>query len=143
MATLQLNTKINASKEKIWGVLWDDTSYRRWAAVFMEGSHAVSDWNEGSEIRFLGTKNDGMFGIIEKKIPNQQMTFKHEGEIKNGIKEVNDWGEATESYFLSENNGVTDLAVVLSMKDNSEFEEYFRNTFPKALEIIKQISEGE
>ena len=32
---------INAPKEKVWKVLWDDSSYRKWTSVFMEGSYVV------------------------------------------------------------------------------------------------------
>lgn len=141
MTTLNFETKINAPKEKVWKALWTDDSYRKWTTAFMEGSYAVSDWNEGSKISFLSPRGDGMFGMIEKKIPNVQMTFKHLGEIKNGIEEPKDWGEATESYYLNEINGITDLIVKLKMEFTNEFEQYFNNTFPKALEIVKQISE--
>jgi Activator of Hsp90 ATPase homolog 1-like protein len=139
MTTLKFSAKINASKEKVWETLWNDTTYRQWTAAFMEGSYAKSDWKEGSKILFLTPKGDGMFSIIEKKIPNEQMTFRHLGEIKNGIEETKDWGAATESYYLAERNGMTNLDV--EMDATPEFEQYFNNTFPKALEILKQISE--
>src|SRR6187402_2241939 len=85
METLKFNTSIKASREKVWQVLWNDETYRKWTAVFGEGSHAESDWNEGSEILFLGAGgSDGMFSVIETKIPNEQMIFRHLGEIKNG-----------------------------------------------------------
>ncbi|MCW3091768.1 MAG: hypothetical protein JWP81_2837 [Ferruginibacter sp.] len=141
MTTLTFATKMNAPKEKVWDTLWDDASYRKWTAAFMEGSYAESDWQEGSKILFLSPKGDGMFGIIQIKIPNEQMTFKHLGEIKNGIEEPKDWGDATESYYLNEMNGMTELSVKITMEANPEFEQYFNNTFPKALEIVKQISE--
>ena len=141
MTTLTFATKINAPKEKVWDTLWNDSSYRKWTAAFMEGSYAESDWKEGSKILFLSPKGEGMFGIIQTKVPNEQMTFKHLGEIKNGIEEPKDWRDATESYYLNEINGVTELSVKLTMDANSEFEQYFNNTFPKALEILKQISE--
>ena len=37
---------INASKEKVWNVLFDDATYRIWAASFMPGSYAVTDRKE-------------------------------------------------------------------------------------------------
>ncbi len=139
MKKLKFTTTINAPKEKVWKTLWDDKSYRQWTAAFAEGSYAESDWNEGSKITFLTPKGDGMFGIIEKKIPNEQMTFKHLGELKNGIEEPKDWGDATESYHLSEKDGITELTV--QMDSTADFEQYFNDTFPKALESVKHISE--
>ncbi len=140
MTTLKFSIKINAPKEKVWDSLWNETTYKKWTAAFSEGSHAVSDWNEGSKILFLDAKGNGMFSIIDKKIPNQQMTFKHLGDVKNGIEVNSDWAEAKENYVLSENSGVTELNV--SIDSNQEFQIYFESTFPKALEFVKQISEN-
>ena len=61
------------------------------------------------------------------------------GEIKEG-KEINyDWAGSTEDYLLTETNGVTELDVQLDSTE--EFQDYFNKKFPKALELIKQISE--
>lgn len=140
MKALHFSTSINAPKEKVWDALWQDENYRRWTAIFYEGSYAESDWNEGSKILFLGPNGDGMSSMIEKKIPNKQMTFKHLGELKNGIEESKDWVDARESYFLNEKDGGTELKVELDAV--GEFEQYFRDTFPKALEAVKQIAEN-
>ena len=140
MKTTKFTTKINAPKEKVWDTLWNDSTYRQWTSIFAADSHAVSDWKEGSNIQFIDGKGDGMFSIIEKKIPNEQMSFKHLGELKNGIQEKKDWAGAMENYFLSETNGVTELT--MEMDINEEFEKYFSETFPKAIELIKQIAEN-
>lgn len=141
MAALHFTVNINARKEKVWETLWDDATYRQWTAAFHPGSYAESDWNEGSRILFLGPDGRGMFSVIDKKIPNQQMTFRHLGELKDGIEEPKDWGEdATESYQLHDKNGGTELTVQVS--GTGDFEEYLKNTFPKALEILKKIAEG-
>ncbi|WP_427872212.1 hypothetical protein [Flavobacterium sp. MMS24-S5] len=54
MEKLVFNIDIKAPKEKIWKVLWDDETYRKWTSVFAEGSYAESTWNEGDKIYFLG-----------------------------------------------------------------------------------------
>jgi uncharacterized protein YndB with AHSA1/START domain len=141
MTPLKFSIKINAPKEKVWSTLWNDSTYRQWTAAFAPGSHAVSDWNEGSKIKFLGDKGQGgMHSIIDKKIVNRQMTFKHMGEIKDGVETVSDWAGSKEDYVLSENNGATELTVTLDATE--EFKKYFEETFPKALAIVKQISEN-
>jgi hypothetical protein len=110
----------------------------------MEGSYAESSWEEGARIAFLSPDKNGMFGIIQTKIVNAEMTFKHLGEIKNGIEEKKNWENATESYQLSEIEEGTFLKVVLTMDDaNKEFEGYFNEAFPKALTILKQLCETE
>ena len=139
MNRLNFQSNINAPREKVWDTLWNDSTYRQWTSVFSEGSYAESDWNEGSKILFLSPKGDGMFSVIDKKIPNEQMTFRHLGEIKNGVEETKDWGGAIESYQLEEDNGVTKLNV--AMDATGDFEQYFKDTFPKALDLVKQIAE--
>ena len=140
MTPLKFSIKINASKEKVWSTLWNDTTYRQWTAAFMEGSYAESDWKEGSKIVFLSPGGNGMFGVIEKMVPNEKMIFKHQGEIKDGVEETKDWAGAHESYYLDENNGVTELNVEVDSV-GGEFEEYMKVAFPKALNILKEISE--
>lgn len=80
-----------------------------------------------------------MYYVIDKKIDNTQMKFKHLGEIKGGSDIKSDWGEACENYLLSENNGQTELKVELDTLE--EFQNYFVEVFPKALQLVKKISE--
>ena len=140
MTPLKFSIKINAPKEKVWSTLWNDSTYRQWTAAFAPDSHAVSDWNEGSKIKFLDGKGQGMHSIIDKKVTNQQMTFKHMGEIKDGVETISDWAGSKEDYMLSEDKGVTELNVTLDSTD--EFKKYFEEVFPKALDLVKQISEN-
>ena len=139
MKKANFSVKINAPKEKVWETLWNDKTYREWTSVFSEGSHAVSDWKEGSSIKFLSPSGDGMYSLIEKKTPYEEMTFKHLGEINKGVEETKDWAGARESYRLEETNGTTELRVQVDSTD--DFKEYFEKTFPPALQVVKQISE--
>jgi hypothetical protein len=139
MTTLHFKTQIDAPKEKVWQKLWSDEGYRKWASVFMEGCYAESDWNEGSKIKFLGPKGDGMSSIIKTRVENREMIFEHKGEIRNGVEETSDWNGALERYFLQDNNGGTELKVELQTTD--DFKDYFNTTFPKALDVVKEISE--
>jgi hypothetical protein len=139
MTTLNFSVTINAPKEVVWDKLWSDTSYRQWTSAFAQGSYAESDWQEGSKIRFLTPSGEGMYSIIEKMVPYEQMTFQHLGEIKSGAEEPKDWAGARESYDLEEHDGVTELKVYVDSV--GEFENYFQDTFPKALQIVRQICE--
>src|SRR3989338_10838243 len=65
---LTFTIQLNASPEKVWDVLWTENTYNQWTKGFNEGSHAVSDWKEGSEVLFLGDTDDGMYSRIEKKV---------------------------------------------------------------------------
>lgn len=140
MKKLKFQIQINAPKETVWNVLWDDQSYRQWTFVFSPGSRAKSDWEKGSRIEFVNETGDGMYALIEEKIPNAQMVFLHQGEIKNGKDTPGDWGQSREAYFLSEQNGQTELNVELDSPE--AFQEYFADTFPKALQLVKELSEN-
>jgi uncharacterized protein YndB with AHSA1/START domain len=140
MTTLEYAIEINAPKEKVWKALWKDENYRRWTSVFSEGSYAESDWREGSPIKFLTPNGSGMFSVIKTKKDNEQMVFEHLGEIKNGVEEKKDWAGNSESYFLSQNGNTTTLTARLVFSEN--FADYFNQTFPKALEIVRQIAES-
>lgn len=144
MKQLHFLTQVKAPKEKVWQVLWDDETYRKWTAAFSEGSYAVTDWNEGSKVLFLSPAGEGMFSTIAKKVPNEFMSFKHLGVVKGGEEQPADeetkkWSGAMENYSLEEKNGITELTVKMDITE--ELEQYFKETFPKALESIKALAE--
>lgn len=145
MKRLTFKSEIKATKSTVWNVLWNDTTYRKWTSVFSEGSYAVSDWKEGSKVLFLDAKGDGMYSTIARSIPNEFMSFKHLGEVKNGKEEplnekTNEWAGAMENYTLKETKGLTLLTVELDgAEENLSF---FKDTFPKALEKVKALSEA-
>lgn len=56
-----------------------------------------------------------------------------------GVEISTEWAGATENYFLAENENGTELTTV--MDSNEEFKEYFETTFPKALQMVKQLPE--
>ncbi|MEJ7627894.1 MAG: SRPBCC domain-containing protein [Ferruginibacter sp.] len=135
---------INASKEKVWNVLWNDDTYTQWTAPFGEGSYAQTDWKEGSKVLFLSSNGEGMNSTIVKKTPNEFMSFKHLGMIKDGIEmplddKTREWSGAMENYILNEKGGGTELVVEMDIAEN--FEKYFTDTFPKALEKVKELAE--
>jgi uncharacterized protein YndB with AHSA1/START domain len=145
MKKLQFSTEIMAPKQKVWETLWADDNYRAWTSVFTEGSHAVTDWNEGSKVHFLDGKGAGMYGIIEKKVDATFMSFRHIGEIKDGVEQpvddrMKNWSEGRENYTLTQSGGITTLTVDLGAPE--EFVDYFSGTFPKALAKVKEMAEA-
>lgn len=146
MKQLRYTIEIKASADKVWKVLWGEHSYRQWTKVFHESSYAESEWKKGSEIRFLTPEGAGMYSRIEELILNELMAFQHLGEIKDFINippEGNDkeWMNARESYKLTSNGKETVLTAELETLES--YEGFFNNAFPKALEIVKFLSEIE
>ena len=145
MEKMIFTQQINASKEKVWNILWKHASYRKWTSPFCEGSYAVTDnWKEGSKVLFLSPGGDGMVSKVEANRPNEYMSFLHLGEVKNGVEDtesekVKQWAGVHENYTLTEEAGVTLLTIDMDMID--EMKEYLLDAWPKALEQVKQLSE--
>ena len=140
--------EINASRSKVWEVLWNDQTYREWTAAFFPGSRAITDWKKGSKVYFVDNEDRGMYSMIEENIPNEYMSIKHLGVIKDGVEkeanpQENEWGEGSENYTLTEENGKTKLVVSMeSATIPEEFITYFDETWPVALGKLKRIAEN-
>lgn len=144
MKTLEFKIDIHAPKEKVWKILWEDATYREWTSAFCEGTYAVSDWKEGSKIHFLSPSGEGMNSIIDSKIDNEYMAFKHLSELKNFEEMPIDsataeWSGAMETYRLTQNNSTTTLEVTMDCIE--KYVDYFHEVFPKSMKLIKEISE--
>ncbi|MDQ6472647.1 SRPBCC domain-containing protein [Flavobacterium sp. LHD-80] len=144
METLEFKIRIKAPATKVWEVLWNDDTYKEWTGAFCEGSYAISDWNEGDKIHFMSPSGEGMNSIIEKKIPNEYMAFKHIGEIKDHKElpldeETKKWSGAMETYRLTPDDEFVDLTAQVDVVE--KYIDYFKDAFPKGLEKVKELSE--
>lgn len=145
MERIQFEIGIHAPVEKVWDILWGSDTYPKWTRVFSEDSRAITDWQEGSKVHFLNGKGDGMYSEIEMRIENELMSIHHLGAVKDGVEqpdseETQKWGDAYEIYNLEPDDDGTILTVDLDTVE--EFKGYFNETFPKALNIIKELSEA-
>lgn len=144
---MEFEIVINAPKEKVWSILWNDTTYPAWTAPFSPGSKAVTDWKQGSKVLFLDQKNDGMVSTIAESKPAEYMSIKHLGSVKNGVEdldseEAKQWNGSYENYNLEDKNGGTLLKVTMGgVEIPAEFEDYFKDAWPKALDKVKELSE--
>ncbi len=144
---MEFRETINATREKVWEILWGDTTYGEWTAVFAPGSKAVTDWNKGSKVLFVDGTNDGMLSMIADIKPHKFMSFRHLGVIKNGVEDTEsagsrEWAGATENYTLEDVHGGTELIVELEAENaNQHMLSYFVSTFPKALGKVKELAE--
>jgi hypothetical protein len=144
---MEFNIEIDASKEKVWNTLWNHDTYRLWTSAFSEGSRAETDWKKGSKVLFLNNNNSGVVSTIVENKSTEFMSIKHLGLVKNGV-EIRDseenklWAGAFENYSLWETQGKTVLHIEMGGGDIPvEFVNYFRQTWPKALKKLKELSE--
>ncbi len=144
---MNFDIAINAPKEKVWSALWDDANYRKWTSAFSPTSYAETDnWKQGTKVLFLDGEGSGMVSTVEENRPNEYMSFKHLGEVRNGVEDttsekVQAWNGATENYTLAETAGGTNVKIQLTGNIPEEFLEYFKDAWPKALDKLKAIAE--
>ena len=142
MEKLNFNITIDAPREKVWKVLWDDATYPKWTSAFSETSYAETDWQEGSKVLFGDGSGNGMVSRIAVKRENEFLSFEHLGELKDGVEIPNsDWAGAREEYTLKTVGGKTELHVEMD-SDGGEFAEMFKGMWPRALAILKELSES-
>lgn len=142
MKTIEFSIEINAAKECVWATLWEDATFRDWASIIDEGTYMKGIMKEGNEIQFLSSLNGyGVTSLIIKLNPNEYILFRHSADTKEtGQQErEKEWTEGTESYSLTEKNGVTTLIVKTDVPQ--EQEEIFSTRLPKAMERIKMLAE--
>ncbi|MBB4799981.1 hypothetical protein HNP37_000020 [Flavobacterium nitrogenifigens] len=151
MQKLQFKKEINASAQKVYETmlgLKDKATYEYWVATFNPTSTYEGSWDKGSKILFVGTdengKKGGMISEIEEHKPANFVSIRHYGflvgdtEVTTG-EEVEKWAGGHENYTFQENNGLT--TVIVDMDTIDEYLDYFQNTYPKALDKLKEISE--
>ena len=145
MQKLNFTTTIQASREKVWEVLWNHDSYKEWTRVFAEGSDVKTDgWKVGTKVLFGDATGNGMVSEIADNRPGEFMSFRHLGMIKDGVEDftsdnVKAWSGAKENYTLRDDNEGTHLTVEMDTAD--DFKDYFLQKWPLAMQKIKELSE--
>jgi uncharacterized protein YndB with AHSA1/START domain len=144
MERIQFKTAIDASRERVWEILWGEQTYPQWTSPFSEGSQVKTDWQKGSRVMFLDGKGDGMISEIADKVPNEFMSFRHIGITSNGKEDfetpkAKGWSGSIENYTLRSVNGKTELTIDQDIED--EYKDYFQKTWPQALEKLKSMAE--
>jgi uncharacterized protein YndB with AHSA1/START domain len=146
MEKITFSAIINAPREKVWNTMLNKETYQKWTAPFHEGSTYEGNWQEGSEIKFIGPSEDGsvsgMYAVIAANRLHEFVSIKHLGELKNGEK--NPWPlaegqEGYENYAFKDVDGGTEVLVELSVP--TEWKDMFNDMWPKALAKLKEIAE--
>ena len=151
MEKLQFKISINAPVTKAYDFMLgikSKSTYEEWTSLFNPTCTYEGSWDKGSKILFMGTDENGekggMVSKIVENIPNQFVSIQHFG-ILQGDKEITDgpevekWANGLENYTFEENNGTTTITVDLDMTE--DFVDYMNDTYPKALNKLKEICE--
>ena len=142
---------INASTQSVYETmlgLKDKATYEYWTATFNPTSTYEGSWDKGSKILFVGVdengKKGGMVSEVTENQPSHLVSIRHYGfldgdsEITTG-EQVDKWSGGLETYRFEENNGTTTVIVDLDTID--DYLDYFKNTYPKAMDKLKEICE--
>ncbi|HIB36858.1 SRPBCC domain-containing protein [Mesonia sp.] len=151
MKKLNFHKEIDASAQKVYETmlgLKNKETYEFWTAIFNPTSTYEGNWDKGSKILFVGEdengKRGGMISEIVEHLPAQKVSIRHYGfidgdqEITTG-EEVEKWAGGKETYIFEEKNKKTFLTVEMDTIEN--YETYFNECYPKALEKLKEITE--
>ena len=139
---MQFSTQIDTSKEKVWDTLWRDETFREWASIIDPETYMVGELKEGNEIQFISSHGGyGVTSLVETLVINEFLLLRHNADTQEEgkLEREKQWTGGSESYSLVENGSVT--TVTISFDVPLELEEYFKISYPKALERIKTLAE--
>ncbi len=150
METLHFTIQINAQPEVVYQALIDPDHFQEWTSAFSPTSHFKGTWEKGTTMHFLAEDENGnmagMISRIKENIPNEFISIEHYGWIQNGEeitegKDVEAMKGALENYTITQNGDQTELKV--DSDTFPELKDYFLDAWPKALEKLKNICEGQ
>ena len=151
MKKIQFKVNIDSPANKVYDTMLgmsDKSTYEQWTALFNPTSTYDGNWDKGSKIYFLGTdekgEKGGMVSEISDNIPNRFVSIRHYGLLKGNVEitegpEVEKWANGFENYSFEEKNGTTTVTVDLDTAE--DFVEYMNQTYPKALDRLKELCE--
>lgn len=151
MKKLQFKVSIHAPVSKIYDVMLGinhKSTYEQWTFLFNPTSSYEGSWDKGSKILFIGVdekgEKGGIVSRIAENIPNRFVSIQHYGLVKadNEITEgpeVEKWANGFENYTFEENNETS--IVTVDLDTTEDFLDYMNQTYPKALDKLKEICE--
>lgn len=151
MKKLQFTITINAPVTRVYDLMLgisNKSTYEQWTSVFNPTSTYEGSWDKGNKILFIGVdekgEKGGMVSRIIENTANQFVSIQHYGLYKAGKEitegpEVEKWANGFENYTFVKNNGTTTVTVDLDTAE--DFLEYMNQTYPKALDKLKEICE--
>ena len=143
----KINSPVNEVYDLMLGIS-NKSTYEQWTALFNPTSTYEGNWQKGSKMLFVGFdekgEKSGMVSEIADNIVNQYISIRHYGLVNANVEittgpEVEKWANGFENYTFEENNGVTEVTVELDVIE--DFLDYMNDTWPKALNKLKELCE--
>lgn len=148
MKKLEYTATIAANRQKVWDTMLQPDTYKIWANATTPqyNSYYEGIWAQGENISFVAPGMGGTMATITEYRPNEYVHMRHiatihpDGSAKNDPKDTTGWVGTTESYRLTENNGNTELKVVIESSEN--WESMFNEWWPGSIAKLKALCEG-
>jgi uncharacterized protein YndB with AHSA1/START domain len=142
--TIKKTIDIQAPKEKVWAVLFNDEYTRIWYAEFSEGTYAQTDWQQGSKAVFRDKSGFGMVGTIVTNKQYEKLSIEFQGVFTDGKEDYESADAqqvkgARETYILAERDGATQVSIESDMAE--EHFESMSASWERALQKVKELSE--
>lgn len=156
MKKLQFKISINAAVTQVYDLMLgisNKSTYEQWTSLFNPTSSYEGSWDKGSKILFIGVdekgEKGGMVSKIVENIPNRFVSIQHYGLLKADKEitegpEVEKWANGFENYTFEENNGSDSYRgtiITVDLDTTEDFVGYMNETYPKALDKLKEICE--
>lgn len=156
MKKLQFKISINAAVTQVYDLMLgisNKSTYEQWTSLFNPTSSYEGSWDKGSKILFIGVdekgEKGGMVSKIVENIPNRFVSIQHYGLLKADKEitegpEVEKWANGFENYTFEENNGPDSYRgtiITVDLDTTEDFVGYMNETYPKALDKLKEICE--
>ena len=160
MIKLQYKVSINAPVAKVYDFMLginSKSTYEQWTSLFNPTSTYEGSWGKGNKILFVGVdekgEKGGMVSRIVENIPNRFVSIQHYGLVKADKEitegpEVEKWANGFENYTFEENNarpadpvGRGTTTVTVDLDTTEDFLDYMNETYPKALDKLKELCE--
>ena len=143
--TIVKEVKIQAPRERVWEVMTKDSYTRQWYEAFSPGSHAETDWKQGSKAVFKDNSGKGIIGFIKTSKPNELIEIGYNGFLDNGKEDYeSDYAKSmrdmVERYTLKPSGNGTELLIECDMDD--QWYDKMSAKWDEALVILKKLAEN-
>ena len=157
MKKLQFKVSINAPVTRVYDFMLginSKSTYEQWTSLFNPTSTYEGSWGKGDKILFVGIDEKGakggMVSRIAENIPKQFVSIHHYGILKADKEmtegpEVEKWANGFENYTFEESvmtdGKPTTTTVIVDLDATEDLLGYMNETYPKALDKLKEICE--
>ncbi len=150
MKKIHQSIYIHASRARVWDTMLSPATYTKWTAPF-GGSTFQGSFDEGAEIRFLGTDangnalDGGMWSKIAECRLHESLSIKHVGIIMGDVVDsesemAKKWTPAFENYTLVDEDDGTRLTIDLDIPEDefATFDEMWKQALLKLKSLCQE-----